>query len=347
MIYCGKKSNLNKFNRVYLPKDIIVEFNDDGSDRTVRLKTGKENYSDTYPRLPYVTCGCENKNKYYYYSDNPKSRWEIHHNLKGRPIIQLYNSNDELINGEIHYLDLDRIEVIFSKPVSGYAICLLVKNRSMIYYGDGTEWNIEHNLEAKPFTQVFDSMGYMVNAEIKHIDENNTKITFSERIRGYAILITDPTDSYVHTQTVPNKEWTVRHNFNRNCLVQLIDPELYVEITDIRHVNRNEVKIYFSKPVTGEAVCVAGDYSRDDNDTGGVIVVNEHDLPDVKDARLNTIYVLKPSGYSYITNDNFQWIAINVGPSRIDGNEFKSNDTIVNGNRQNDNEIIIDESKHN
>lgn len=343
MIYCGKKSNLNKFNRIYLPKDIIVEFNDDGSDRTVRLKTGKENYSDTYPRLPYVTCGCENKNKYYYYSDTPKDRWEIHHKLKGRPIIQLYNSKDEVINGEIHYLDLDRVEVIFSEPVAGYAICLLVREQSMIYYGDGNEWNIEHNLEAKPFTQVFDNAGYMVNAEIKHIDENHTRITFSQRIRGYAILIVEPSASYVHTQTIPDKEWTVRHNFNRNCLVQLIDQNLYVKISEIRHVNKNEVKIWFSEPVVGEAVCVAGSAGRED--TGGVVVVNQYDLPDVKDARLNTIYVLKPSGYAYITNDNFQWIAINVGPARVDGNEFKSNNNIVDGNRQNDNEIIIDETK--
>ena len=135
----------------------------------------------------------------------------------------------------------------------------------------------------------------------------------------------------------------MRHNFNRNCLVQLIDQNLYVKISEIRHVNKNEVKIWFSEPVVGEAVCVAGSAGRED--TGGVVVVNQYDLPDVKDARLNTIYVLKPSGYAYITNDNFQWIAINVGPARVDGNEFKSNNNIVDGNRQNDNEIIIDETK--
>lgn len=399
MIYCGRKSDLMKFKRIYLPKDFIIEFNDDGSDKYVKLKTGRENYSDIYPNLPYVTCECCSKNKYIYTSKEKKDKWIIKHNLKGRPIIQLYDTQDNIIitysngnkipfeghrtdmlpqiienkteiiddkeitiettynpeivehdkkdnhiNGEIHYIDINTIEVTFSEPVAGYAICLLVTDRSMVYYGEGTEWYIEHNLGDKPFTQVFNSLGFLINGEIQHIDDNITKITFSQNIKGYAVLISEPDADYVHTQTTPASEWVIKHRLGEKCLVQLVEPSLYVMLSDIRHVNDNEARIYFTKPVSGEAICVAG-YSKNSkrSEFGGVIVVDQYDLPDVAEARLNTLYVLKPSGYSYITNDNFQWIAINVGPDRIDGNNFNKNAPITDGNRQNDNQMIIDE----
>ena len=51
------------------------------------MKTGRENYSAPYPKLPYLSCGCSNKNKYVYNTDIEKNIWTIHHNLKGRPII--------------------------------------------------------------------------------------------------------------------------------------------------------------------------------------------------------------------------------------------------------------------
>lgn len=382
MIYCGRKSDLMKFKRVYLPKDFIIEFNDDGSDKYVRLKTGRENYSDIYPNLPYVMCNCS-KNKYIYTSKEAKSIWTIKHNLKGRPIVQLYDTKDNMIvtydsgnkipfenptnlipedseensypmiehdkadnhiNGEIHYLDINTVEITFSEPVAGYAICLLVQDRSMVYYGEGNEWYIEHNLGDKPFTQMFNSLGFMINGEIKHIDDNTTKITFSQNVKGYAVLIVEPDADYVHTQTEPATEWTIRHMLGEKCLIQLVEPSLYVKLSEIRQITNNEAKAYFSEPVSGEAICVAG-YSKRSQRTefGGVIVVNQYDLPDVAEARLNTLYVLKPSGYAYITNDNFQWIAINVGPDRIDGNNYNTNAPIVDGNRMDDNENIVDE----
>lgn len=381
MIYCGRKSNLEKFKRLYLPKDFVIEFNDDGSDKYVRLKTGRENYSDTYPNLPYVGCFKCTKNKYIYTSKEEKDKWIIKHNLKGRPIVQLYDSQDNIIleyngnkipfdgsstdllpydksenkdfpkvehdkadnhiNGEIHYIDLDTIEVTFSEPVSGYAICLLVQDRSMVYYGEGKEWYIEHNLGDKPFTQIFNSLGFMINGEIQHIDDNITKLTFSHSVKGYAVLIVEPDADYVHEQKEPSTEWRIKHRLGEKCLIQLIEPSLYVKLSEIRHINDIEARAYFSEPVSGEAVCVAG-YSKGRNSrhSGCVIVVPQYELPDVAEAEINTIYVIKETGFAYVTDDNFQWIAITPGPTRIDGNRFKDDnpDMLVDGDKWNKHE---------
>lgn len=401
MIYCGKKSQLEKFNRVYLPKDIIIEFNDDGSEKFVRAKTGRRNYSDEYNKLPYLL-GCDCKTgRYEYNTYEPKDTWIIKHGLKGRPMIQLYkygtqwenliidgdgSSNskpvetydqllgiqpedkslhseyDERINGEIHYIDEDTVEVKFSEPVAGYAICILLQEHGMIYKGNGSVWEIEHNLEGKPFTQVFNNMGHMINAEVVHIDDNHTRISFfsgreydliegedlvevregyhadvkekiPQVVNGYAVLIIDPTSQYIHHQIDPTREWEIHHNLNNYCVIQLTgvkdeegrsysDEDLYVIGAEIKQVNRSTARIMFSQPMTGYATCCTVSSGSSGQHSGCVIVVPQYELPDVAEAKTNTIYVIKETGFAYVTDDNFQWITITPGPSRIDGNRY-------------------------
>ena len=414
MIYCGKKSQLEKFNRVYLPKDLIIEFNDDGSERFVRAKTGRRNYSDEYNKLPYLLgCNCKT-DRYEYNTYEAKDTWIIKHGLKGRPMIQLYkygtqivnteikgdgtsddkpiqsydellgilpenkplNSKyDERINGEIHYIDEDTVEVKFSEPVAGYAICILLQEKGMIYKGNGSVWDIEHNLQGKPFTQVFDSQGRMLNAEVVHIDDNHTRISFfsgreydlvenedpaiirngyhaemKEKIpkivNGYAVLILDPTSQYIHHQIDASKEWEIHHNLNNYCIIQLtgvqdekgrsyFDEDLYVMMAEIKQVNRSVVRVSFSQPMTGYATCCTISSGSSGQHTGCVIVVPQYELPDVHEAKTNTIYVIKETGFAYVTDDNFQWITITPGPSRIDGNRYPDDnpDMETDGNK--------------
>lgn len=360
-IYCGRKSDLEKFNRTYLPKDLIIEFNDDGSDKTVRMKTGRENYSAPYLKLPYLTCGCSNKNKYVYTTDIEKNTWLIHHNLKGRPIIQLYNSKDEIINGEIHYIDENSLEVIFSEPVKGYAVCIYLTENGYLYYGSGSVWTIKHNLEGKPFTQVFDNQGKMINAEVKHLDNNTTQISFfsgreynviedyNERkgyrtemgdtipysVTGFAVLILDPSSQYIHKQEKPSTTWEIRHNLNNYCIIQLINPDLWVFVSEIKQINKSIIRVTFSEPVAGEAICVTFNPSDNNSHMGCIQIVKQYELPDVKVARTNTLYVIRETGFGYLTDDNFQWITLTPGPSRIDGNRFPDDnpDMETDGNK--------------
>lgn len=371
MIYCGKKSELEKFNRLYKPKDLIIEFKDDGSERKVRMKTGRMNYSDYYLNLPYLTCGCQ-KDRYEYNTYVAKDTWLIKHNMKGWPMIQLYKygknkeiketvgqdgivtkireeiNKDERINGEIHYIDKNTIEVKFSEPVAGYAVLLFLHNNGYVYHGTGSTWLIQHDLGEVPFTQIYNQQNELINGEIIQLDENTTQINFYEgrdyqitknenskrgfdvtlgknilkEVTGYAVLITNPTSQYIHTQSTPSKYWRVRHNLNNYVITQILDQDLYVKLTAVKQLNKSTTILEFSEEVTGH-VLIASFSSSNQKESGGVIVVDQYELPDVEEARTNTIYVIKETGFAYVTNDNFQWITITPGPSRIDGNLYK------------------------
>lgn len=384
MIYCGKKSELEKFNRIYKPKDLIIEFKDDGSERKVRMKTGRMDYSDYYLNLPYLTCGCQ-KDRYEFNTYIAKDTWLIKHNMKGWPMIQLYkygksskvtettnsdgvvtrikdqSKQDERINGEIHYLDKDTIEVKFSEPVAGYAVLLLLHDGGYVYHGTGSTWLIQHDLGDVPFVQIYNEQNELINGEIIQLDENTTQINFYEgrdyevtkneeslrgfdvkvtdripkSVTGYAVLIVTPSSQYVHHQTEPSKYWRVRHNLNNYVITQILNPELYVKLTSIKQINKSTTILEFSEEVTGHVSTASfNSSSNSQQDMGGVIVVDQYELPDVAEAKTNTIYVIKQTGFAYVTNDNFQWITVTPGPTRVDGNLYKDEEGMeVDGNK--------------
>lgn len=384
MIYCGKKSELEKFNRIYKPKDLIIEFKDDGSERKVRMKTGRMDYSDYYLNLPYLTCGCQ-KDRYEFNTYIAKDTWLIKHNMKGWPMIQLYkygksskvtettnsdgvvtrikdqSKQDERINGEIHYLDKDTMEVKFSEPVAGYAVLLLLHDGGYVYHGTGSTWLIQHDLGDVPFVQIYNEQNELINGEIIQLDENTTQINFYEgrdyevtkneeslrgfdvkvtdripkSVTGYAVLIITPSSQYVHHQTEPSKYWRVRHNLNNYVITQILNPELYVKLTSIKQINKSTTILEFSEEVTGHVLTASfNSSSNSQQDMGGVIVVDQYELPDVAEAKTNTIYVIKQTGFAYVTNDNFQWITVTPGPTRVDGNLYKDEEGMeVDGNK--------------
>lgn len=384
MIYCGKKSELEKFNRIYKPKDLIIEFKDDGSERKVRMKTGRMDYSDYYLNLPYLTCGCQ-KDRYEFNTYIAKDTWLIKHNMKGWPMIQLYkygksskvtettnsdgvvtrikdqSKQDERINGEIHYLDKDTMEVKFSEPVAGYAVLLLLHDGGYVYHGTGSTWLIQHDLGDVPFVQIYNEQNELINGEIIQLDENTTQINFYEgrdyevtkneeslrgfdvkvtdripkSVTGYAVLIITPSSQYVHHQTEPSKYWRVRHNLNNYVITQILNPELYVKLTSIKQINKSTTILEFSEEVTGHVLTASfNSSSNPQQDMGGVIVVDQYELPDVAEAKTNTIYVIKQTGFAYVTNDNFQWITVTPGPTRVDGNLYKDEEGMeVDGNK--------------
>jgi len=51
-----------------------------------------------------------------------------------------------------------------------------------------TEWNIEHKLGKKPSVVVYDSAGTEVIGDIKYIDDDNVRISFSAAFSGKATL---------------------------------------------------------------------------------------------------------------------------------------------------------------
>ncbi|GFZ32566.1 hypothetical protein CSC2_30920 [Clostridium zeae] len=49
-------------------------------------------------------------------------------------------------------------------------------------------WNINHNLSKRPSVSIVDSAGSLVVGEVKYVDDNNIKITFSAAFSGYAYI---------------------------------------------------------------------------------------------------------------------------------------------------------------
>lgn len=61
--------------------------------------------------------------------------------------------------------------------------------------------------------------------------------------------------NFVYEQTVPSHTWSVVHNLNKRCAVQITDNNEVEIIGDIKWNNDNQVTITFNTPKTGFVYC--------------------------------------------------------------------------------------------
>jgi hypothetical protein len=64
----------------------------------------------------------------------------------------------------------------------------------------------------------------------------------------------DPSAQYEFKQTNPSNEWTVNHGKNKYPQITVIDNNGFVLPTTLRHITKNQAKIYFNEPRTGTAI---------------------------------------------------------------------------------------------
>ena len=64
-------------------------------------------------------------------------------------------------------------------------------------------------------------------------------------------VISDLTFEYV--QGIPSNHWIVNHNLNKNPSVTITDNEGSEYEADVKHIDINNVEIYFSVPFSGKA----------------------------------------------------------------------------------------------
>ena len=106
--------------------------------------------------------------------------------LKNNITDRIHENHERAIDGE----DLQEMLHDIVDSLSAYAEENQAADKNFIY-DQGTpsaEWNIEHNLGKKPSVVVFDSAGTEVIGDIKYIDDNNVRITFSAGFSGKATL---------------------------------------------------------------------------------------------------------------------------------------------------------------
>ena len=61
--------------------------------------------------------------------------------------------------------------------------------------------------------------------------------------------------NYVYTQTSPSDNWTVNHNLNKKCSVQVIGDDFKEVVADITWVSNNTVTVEFNTATTGYVYC--------------------------------------------------------------------------------------------
>ncbi len=117
-----------------------------------------------------------------------------------------------------------------------------------------TTWSFEHNIGQRyPIFQVFDTNGNVViPTQIRTIDENNAEIIFGSAQSGKVIASLGGGNGTTQEFTNSNL-WTVDHNLGTDYPdVTVWDNNKTIIIPNkIESITNNQIKIYFSVPVTG------------------------------------------------------------------------------------------------
>lgn len=61
--------------------------------------------------------------------------------------------------------------------------------------------------------------------------------------------------NYVHTQSTPADSWTVNHNLNKKCSVQIVDDTFQEIIGNITWIDDNTVVVNFNSAIIGYVYC--------------------------------------------------------------------------------------------
>lgn len=266
-IYQGLKSELMKSQRVYLPNDIIFEFDDNKPNR-VRMKTGKLHTYEIYRRLPYVSamCECHDYGKGFVTNvgNNKDQEFIVTHNLDSNHIIvQIYDNKTNVLNEtEINYIDNNSIKVIFNNIPDNEQYKVLVYSTKYYtdpYIGNETDLNyeIEHGIgQSDIVTSVLntDSNEYEFT-QVRNIDMSDDKveISFNENIKNNQYLIAMEAGNYSQTITLyensENKTFTINHNLDCNDIIvqiyNLTSRRKVYSYAQVEIIDKSNIKITF------------------------------------------------------------------------------------------------------
>lgn len=266
-IYQGYRSELLKSQRVYLPNDIILEF-DDNKPNKVRMKTGKLHKFDIYRRLPYVSgfCECHDYGKGFVINvGNDKDKeFIVEHNLDSDHIIyQIYDNETNMMNEtDVSFIDKNSIKVKFNNiPKKDQYKVLVYSTR---YYTDpyiGNEddlnYEIDHGIgQSDILLSVLntESNNYE-HVQIKNVDSSDDKveIIFKDKIKNNQYLVSMEAGNYSQTITLnkdsSNKTFTINHNLDcDNIIVQVYNltsrRKVYSE-AQIKVIDNSNVEVSF------------------------------------------------------------------------------------------------------
>jgi transposase len=74
--------------------------------------------------LNAVTGNATSNSSYRHEQSSPQSTWIINHFLGHQPIVQCFTEQHESVMGDISHIDLNTTTLVFTVPISGYAILI-------------------------------------------------------------------------------------------------------------------------------------------------------------------------------------------------------------------------------
>ena len=125
---------------------------------------------------------------------------------------------------------------------------------SLVVTSAASTWSFSHNTGQRyPIFQIFDNNGYVViPSQIQTIDDNNANIIFPSPQTGRVIASLGGGNGLTQPFT-SSSLWTVNHNLGTDYPdVTVWDSNRNIVFPNrIESVNANQIKIYFSQPITG------------------------------------------------------------------------------------------------
>lgn len=133
--------------------------------------------------------------------DVAASTWTITHNLKtNTPLVQVYeaSSGNLVIPDDITVVDINTVSVTFTSDLAGRAVAMggsvTGTEKPTVAYehlqtSASTSWVVTHGLGYEPIVRVFVGNQEVQPATIVHDTLNQTTITFSSPLAGFARFI--------------------------------------------------------------------------------------------------------------------------------------------------------------
>lgn len=128
---------------------------------------------------------------YIHYQEFASDVWEINHNLGSLPLVELFDSTSQEIDGDVVNETLNRTVVKLSTPMAGSARLIGAKGKGFTHRQHQTsdQWIINHQLGFIPSVELFNGSGQEIDADVTHPSIYQTVINFSVPVSGFARLL--------------------------------------------------------------------------------------------------------------------------------------------------------------
>lgn len=243
----------------------------------------------------------------------PTTEWVFSHNLGSKGLLVQCVDRDltEVVPADIIFVDDNNVKVLFTEPVSGYA---LLKRADIFSRRVGNSldevWNIYHLRKRKEVIvhyQLDDKKMYekdtlLVEGDIGTVDQDRIIAFFNDgEVKNAPV-----SKGYIFIQDEPSITWNIPHGMHKKGVITNVydDNDFRMHPSEYKLVDVDNIQLTFETPVSGYVVLVTvGNLSFDDiladfedkmkNPTWKIYAKEgDHDagVPEIDSGQVNSIY---------------------------------------------------------